>query len=76
MVPVFMHILGFEIKQTKFPHLQVTKNCLPTYPIRMSHWHQQIVDSTEFWISCKRLAFLSTFSHLNMIQNSAPSTIC
>ena len=43
--------------------------------IRMSHWCHTIVYGAEFWISCKRPAFLSTFSRLQKIQNSAPSTI-
>ena len=44
--------------------------------IRMSHWRQQMVDGAEHLISCHWLAFLSAFSHLQLIQNSAPSTIC
>ena len=42
--------------------------------IRMSHWRQQMVDGAEHLISCHWLAFLSAFSHLQLIQNSAPST--
>ena len=42
----------------------------------MSHWHQQMADGAEHLISCHWLAFLSDFSHLQLIQNSAPSTIC
>ena len=34
-----------------------------------------MVDGAEFWINCKRPAFLSSFSRLQVIQNSAPSTI-
>ena len=44
--------------------------------IRLSHWHKQMVDSVEHLISCHWLAFLSAFSHLQRIQNSAPSTVC
>ena len=44
--------------------------------IKMSHWHQQMVDGADHLISCHWLAFLSAFSHLQLIQNSAPSTIC
>ena len=32
-----------------------------------------MVDDAKFWISCKRPAFLSSFSRLQLIQNSAPS---
>ena len=46
-----------------------------SFTIRMSHWHLQMVDGTEFWICCKWLAFLITFSRLQVIQNLAPSTI-
>ena len=35
-----------------------------------------MVDGAEHLISCHLLAFLSAFSHLQLIQNSAPSTIC
>ena len=31
-----------------------------------------MVDGAEFWISCKRPAFLSSFSRLQVVQNSAP----
>ena len=34
-----------------------------------------MVDGPEFWISCKRPAFLGSFNHLQVIQNLAPSTI-
>ena len=44
--------------------------------IPMSHWHQQMVDGAEHLISCDWLVFLSAFSHLQLIQNSALSTIC
>ena len=44
--------------------------------IRMSHWHQQMVDGAKFWITCKRLKVLRKASCLQLIQNSAPSTIC
>ena len=39
-----------------------------------SDWRHRMVDGAEFWISCKQPAFLSRFSHLQVIQNSAPST--
>ena len=42
----------------------------------MSHWCQQMVDGAEHLINCDWLAFLSAFSHLQLIQNSAPSNIC
>ena len=38
----------------------------------MSHWHGQTIDGAEFWITCKWLAFLSSFSHLQVIQNKGP----
>ena len=44
--------------------------------IRMSHWRHTMVDGAEFWISCKRPAFLSVFSHLQMIQNLAHLPSC
>ena len=44
--------------------------------IRMSHWHKQMVDGAERLISCHWRAFLSAFSHSQLIQKSAPSTIC
>ena len=34
-----------------------------------------MVDGAEYWISWKHPAFLSKFSCLQVIQNSAPSTI-
>ena len=42
-------------------------------PIRMSHWCRRVTEGAEIWISCKRPAFLSNFSRLQLIQNSAPS---
>ena len=44
--------------------------------IRMSHWHQQMVDGAEFWISCKWLKALRKASQSQLIKCSAPSTIC
>ena len=41
----------------------------------MSHWCLTMVDCNEFWISCKGPAFLSSSSHLQMIQNLAPPNI-
>ena len=35
----------------------------------MSHCRLKLVDGVEFWIVCKRLAFLSSFSHRQVIQN-------
>ena len=43
--------------------------------IQMSHWHHTMVDGVVFRISCKQPAFLSSSSHLQVIQNLAPSTI-
>ena len=42
----------------------------------MSHWHQQMVDGAEFWISCKWLQALRKASQWQLIKCSAPSTIC
>ena len=36
---------------------------------------QQMLDGAEHLISCHWIAFLSGFSHLQLIQNSAPSII-
>ena len=44
----------------------------PLTPIWMSHWRCRATEGAEFWISCKRPAFLSNFSALQLIQNSAP----
>ena len=41
----------------------------------MSHWCHTMVDGAEYWISCKRPAFLSSFSRLQVIRNSAQSAI-
>ena len=41
--------------------------------IRISHWRRQATEGLKFWISCKQPAFLSNFSHLQLIQNLAPS---
>ena len=30
--------------------------------IRMTHWRRRVTEGAEFWISCKRPAFLSSFS--------------
>ena len=43
--------------------------------IWMSHWRHTMVDGAELWIGYKWPAFLSSFSCLQMIQNSAPFTI-
>ena len=43
--------------------------------IRMSDWHQQMVDGAEFWISCKWLKALRKASQWKLIKFSAPSTI-
>ena len=43
--------------------------------IWMSHWRHPTVDGAKFWICWKWPAFLSSFSRLQVIQKSAPSTI-
>ena len=59
----------------KFMHIQIYKVSM-TMSIQMSHWHQQMVNGAEHLISGHWLAFLSAISHLQLIQNSTPSTIC
>ena len=34
------------------------------FAIRMSHWRRQTTEGAEFWITCKQLAFLISFSRL------------
>ena len=41
--------------------------------IWMSHWRCQATEGAELWFSCKRPAFLSNSSRLQLIQNSAIS---
>ena len=41
----------------------------------MSHWCHTMVDVAKFWISWNQPVFLSSFSCLQVIQNSVPSTI-
>ena len=39
----------------------------------MLGWNSdRTTEGAEFWITCKRLAFLSSFSHLQVIQNQCP----
>ena len=40
--------------------------------IWMSHWRCWTTKGAEFWITCKGLAFLSSFSCLQVIQNKHP----
>ena len=40
--------------------------------IRMQHCRIKATDGVEFWISCKRPAFLSSFGLLQVIQNKRP----
>ena len=40
---------------------------------QMTHWRCRATEDTEFWITCKPPAFLSNFSWLQLIQNSAHS---
>ena len=44
--------------------------------IWMSHKRHKMVDGAEFWISCQWLAYISILCCRQLIQNSAPSTIC
>ena len=37
-----------------------------------SYWCHRVTEGAKFWISCKGPAFLSNFSRLQLIQNSAP----
>ena len=41
-------------------------------PIWMSHWRHRTTEGAEFWITCKRLTFLSSFSDWQVIQNKHP----
>ena len=41
-----------------------------SFCIRMSHWCHTLVDGVEFWISCRWLAFLNSFSCSQVIQNT------
>ena len=40
--------------------------------IWMSHWCRRATEGAEFRNTCKWLAFLSSFSHLQVIQNKRP----
>ena len=40
--------------------------------IWMSHWCRRATEGAEFRNTCKWLAFLSSFSHLQVIQNKCP----
>ena len=40
--------------------------------IRISHWCSPTTEGAEFWIICKQLAFLSSFSCLQVIQIKQP----
>ena len=42
----------------------------------MSHWRYMMLDGVKFWISYQQLAFLNSLCRLQLIQNSAPPTIC
>jgi hypothetical protein len=55
------------------PGWQLWKN---SFTIQMSHWRHTMVDGAKFWISCKRPAFLSSFSRLQLIQKSAHLPSC
>ena len=50
-------------------------SCCNKILIKMSHWHHAMVDGAEFWITCKGLKLLRKTVRLQLIQNSAPSTI-
>ena len=38
----------------------------------MQHWRRPPTDGAEFWISCKRPTFVSSFRHLQVIQKKCP----
>ena len=59
-------------KNIEFDELQM---CYYELCIWMTHWRNTMVDGAEFWIICKRLKLLRKGGHLQLIQNSAPSTI-
>ena len=46
--------------------------CYTCCLIRLQHWRCPATDGAEFWISCKRPVFLSSFSCLQVIQNKHP----
>ena len=79
----FYYVFKKKIRYLKY-HLNNFWNKMPLLSLFyfryvccwMSHWRQQMVDGAEHLISCHWPAFLSAFSHLQLIQNSAPSTIC
>ena len=50
---------------------KVTGNCQRVI-IWMHYWRRPATDGAEFWISCTGPAFLSSFSHLQVIQNKRP----
>ena len=45
------------------------------HQIQMPHWRHTMADGAKFWITCKRLKLLRKAGRLQLIQNSAPSTI-
>ena len=55
-----------------FTFNRILSICATFYLIRMSHWRRRTTKGAEFWISCKRPAFLSSFSRLQVIQNKRP----
>ena len=58
------------------PHCHITNEWIYWKKvIRMQHWRPKATDGAKFWISCKRPAFLRTFSRLQMIQNKRPWTV-
>ena len=42
------------------------------FRLGMTHWNRRVTEGAEFWITCKRLAFLSNSSRLQVIQNKRP----
>ena len=52
------------------------KHTLLRVPIRMHYCRIPATDGVEFWINCKRPAFFSSFSLLQVIQNKRPWSHC
>ena len=58
-------------RQTCAGELGIVMDCV-LFIIRKSHWSRQTTENGKFWITCKRLALLNSFSSLQVIQNMRP----
>ena len=69
---VILEKLSIKINQIgTYIHANRTLQVAPLC-IRMQHCRRPATDGAEFWISCKRPAFVSSFSRLQKIQNKRP----